>query len=205
MADGAQQEKPWVNREWLKQPRRISATPKGFGVGLGNRIAVEMHLPGASVDTSWVFGCSSPSWPSLIQSLPRNYYVPVGHCAKQRDLIFGSAIPFSLFYTRGRKRNQVAHSFLSNFSHNWKYTTQKLELALRCLNPLHTSSQELAPFWTSLFMLQPDSQPQWAWQCFSAEHGEIQCSILHQETTVFFQELLAQAQALLNNPPCFDK
>lgn len=91
---------------------RTSATPKGFRVGLGSMLPAETHLLGASAGTSWVSCCSSPSWPSLLRSLPRNCYVPVDHCAKQRDLIFGSAIPFSLFYTEGRKRSQVVQIFL---------------------------------------------------------------------------------------------
>lgn len=91
---------------------RTSAIPKGFRIEPGSRTAAETYLLWASAGTSWVSCCSSPSWPSLLQSLPRNCYVPVDRCAKQRDLIFGSAIPFSLFYTRGRKRSQVVQIFL---------------------------------------------------------------------------------------------
>lgn len=96
----------------LKGVRKDFCHPQGFRAELESRTAAETHLPGASAGTSWVSCCSSPSWPSLFQSLPKNCYVPMDHCAKQRDLIFGSAIPFSLFYTRGRKRSHVVQIFL---------------------------------------------------------------------------------------------
>lgn len=96
----------------LRGVRKEFCQPQGFRAGLGSRTAAGTHLPGVSEGTSWVSCCSSPSWPSLFQSLPKNCYVPMDHCAKQRDLTFGSAIPFSLFYTRGRKRSQVVQIFL---------------------------------------------------------------------------------------------
>lgn len=96
----------------LRGVRKDFCHPQGFTIGLESRTAAETHLPGALGGTSWVSCCSSPSWPNLLQSLPKNCYVPMDHCAKQRDLIFGSAIPFSLFYTRGRKRSQVVQVFL---------------------------------------------------------------------------------------------
>lgn len=121
-------------------------------VGPGSRIAAEMHLLGASVGTSWVSCCSSPSWPSLFRSLPKNCYVPGGRCAKQRDLIFGSAVPFSLFYTRGRKRSQVVQVFLLfllqseiNYSKVWIISDWDT-------HPLHTCTNGLALLWTPLFL-----------------------------------------------------
>lgn len=106
-----------------EESRRTSATPKGCRVGLGSGTAVEIHLLVASAGTSWVSCCSSPSWPSLFQSLPKNCYVPVDHCAKQRGLIFGSAIPFSLFCTGRRKRSQVLQIFLP-------FSSTSLQLAI---------------------------------------------------------------------------
>lgn len=43
------------------------------------------------------------------------------------------------------------------------------------------------------------------WQSFSAEHRETWHSIHHRAKPIFFQELLTQAWALLNNPLCFDE
>lgn len=110
----------------LRGVRKDFCQPQGFRAGTESRTAAGTHLPGASEGTSWVSCCSSPSWPSLFQSLPKNCYVPVDRCAKQRDLTFGSAKPFSLFYTRGRKRSQVVEIlllFLSqteiNYSKAW--------------------------------------------------------------------------------------
>lgn len=149
---------------------RTSATPKGFRVGLGGRIAAEVHLLGASAGTSWVSCCSSPSWPSLFQSLPRNCYVPGGHCAKQRDLIFGSAIPFSLFYTRGRKRSQFVQIFLlflsqSEINYSKAWISSDWDAQTHSTHALTDWSISEHLFFCPAAILLP-------WQSFSAEHRE---------------------------------
>lgn len=132
---------PVPPKDLKESGRTTDCHPQGFRAGLESRTAVR-HSPGASVGTSWVSCCSSPSWPSLFQSLPKNCYVPVDHCAKQRDLTFGSATPFSLFYTRGRKTSQVAQIFLLflsqteiNYSKAW-ISSETLKLT-----PTHTHYQ----------------------------------------------------------------
>lgn len=111
---------------------------------------------------------------------------------------------FLYFILEEEREIRLLFFFFLQFFSQLEIYYSKTWITLRHLNLLHTCSKEQTPFWTSLFVLQTDSQPPWASQCLSAEHREIQCFILHQEI-IFFQELLTQAWALLNNPPCFGK
>lgn len=153
-------------------------------VGPGSRTAAEMHLLGASVGTSWVSCCSSPSWPSLFRSLPKNCYVPVGRCAKQRDLIFGSAVPFSLFYTRGRKRSQVVQVFLlfllqSEINYSKVWIISDWDTQTHCTLALTDWPCSELRFFCPAAILLP-------WQGFCWAQGNLALSFSQGRTNIFF-------------------